>query len=123
MTYRDVRWFLDPVGPRIPARVAFLMDGRAISQSELLLDMAASHHLGLLVGEPTAGINGDKNTLTAGGFSVSFTGTRASRSDGSPLHGVGIRPDVAVFRTLKGLVEGRDEVLEAALATLRKGGR
>ena len=41
------------------------------------------------------------------------------RPDGSRLHGVGIRPAVAVTRTLKGLAAGRDEALDKAVELVR----
>jgi hypothetical protein len=37
------------------------------------------------------------------------------KHDGSQHHGIGIRPTVPAARTLKGVTEGRDEVLEKAL--------
>jgi C-terminal processing protease CtpA/Prc len=40
---------------------------------------------------------------------------RVTKRDGSPHHGVGIRPTVPVAPTLRGVKEGRDEVLERAL--------
>jgi C-terminal processing protease CtpA/Prc len=40
------------------------------------------------------------------------------KHDGSPHHGVGIRPTVPVERTLAGIAAGRDEVLEKALAVV-----
>jgi hypothetical protein len=36
------------------------------------------------------------------------------KHDGSRHHGVGIQPTVPVARTIRGVVEGRDEVLEKA---------
>jgi C-terminal processing protease CtpA/Prc len=37
------------------------------------------------------------------------------RHDGSRHHGVGIQPTIPVSRTLKGVAEGRDELLERAI--------
>ena len=53
------------------------------------------------------------------GTRVSWTGQKAVRPDGSRLHGVGIRPAVAVTRTLKGLAAGRDEALDKAVELVR----
>ncbi len=119
MVYENSRWFIQPVAPKLPARLIFLSDARAISQSELLLDFVEYYKLGDIVGGPSAGIDGNVNTLKAGGFSFSFTGMKVPKHDGSPLNGVGILPTVPVERTLQGLKEGRDEVLEAALALAR----
>jgi hypothetical protein len=37
------------------------------------------------------------------------------KHDGSQHHGVGIRPTIPAGRTVKGVAEGRDEVLEKAI--------
>ncbi len=37
----------------------------------------------------------------------------------TPLSGVGVQPDISVNRTLKGIADGRDEILEAAIEYLR----
>ena len=53
---------------------------------------------------------------------MSWTGQKATRADGSRLHGVGIRPGVVVHRTLRGLAEGRDEALDRAVELVRPRG-
>ena len=42
----------------------------------------------------------------------SWTGIQVVKHDGSEHHGVGIHPTVPVSATVKGIAEGRDEVLE-----------
>ena len=37
------------------------------------------------------------------------------KHDGSRLHGIGFLPDVEVRPTIKGIIDGRDEVLEKAI--------
>jgi hypothetical protein len=37
------------------------------------------------------------------------------KHDGSRHHGVGILPTVPVSRTIKGIAEGRDEILEKGI--------
>ena len=46
---------------------------------------------------------------------MSWTGMRVIKQEGSRHHGVGIRPTVPVSRTLRGVTEGRDEVLEKGI--------
>ena len=100
-----------------------LIDERAISQSEhscLLIESAAPGRV-TFMGTPTAGANGDvTNLLLPGGISVSFTGHDVRHADGRQLQRVGIVPDVRVEPTPKGLSEGKDEVLDAAVALLKK---
>ena len=100
-------------------KVVMLLDERAISQSEhtaLFLEQAAN---ATFIGSPTAGANGDvTNFPLPGGLSVSFTGHDVRHADGRQLQRVGIVPHVPVTPTLRGIREGRDEVLERALAWL-----
>ena len=116
LTFKMEQWSVKPLTPRIRARTAFLIDARAMSHSETDLSFVAHYKLGELVGQPTAGTNGDPNhVLLPGGFEISWTGLKTLNQDGSQLHGIGIQPTVPASRTIKGIAEGRDEVLEAAI--------
>ncbi len=100
-------------------KVVMLLDERAISQSEhtaLFLEQAAG---ATFIGSPTAGANGDvTNFPLPGGVWVTFTGHDVRHADGRQLQRVGIVPHVPVEPTLRGLREGRDEVLDRALGWL-----
>lgn len=117
----DIGWNVRPESPRIAGRVAFLTDGGAISYAESVMGYVADHKLGTIVGQATAGTNGNvASVATPGGFTIHFTGMRVTRHDGrSPHHLVGVQPDVPAEPTLAGVRAGRDEVLEKALAVLR----
>lgn len=116
MTFEFSNWPVEPKAPRLKAKVAFLISGRAISYAETILGMVEHYKLGALVGGPTAGTNGNVNPFTLpGGFSLAWTGMKVLKHDGSRHHGVGIQPTVPVTPTWKGIREGRDEVLEKAL--------
>jgi len=105
-----------PKGPRFGAKVAFLIDGEAISYAETVLSRVEAYRLGELVGEPTTGTNGNGASVRLpGGVDFIWTGLRVLRHDGSVFHQIGVRPTVPVTRTVKGLLEGRDEALEAAV--------
>jgi C-terminal processing protease CtpA/Prc len=111
------RWDLKPIAPRLKAKVAFLTDGRAISYAESYMGIVEAYKLAEIVGEPTAGTNGDINRVTlAGGYTVVWTGMKVLKHDGSQHHGVGIQPTVPVSRTIKGVREKRDEQLERAVS-------
>lgn len=106
--------------PKLTARVAWLTYGGAISYAESYMGIVEGHRLGEIVGEATAGTNGNVNYLgVPGGYTLRFTGMRVLRSDGSLLHGVGIQPTIPVTRTLEGLRAGRDEFLEKAIETVQ----
>lgn len=110
------RWDLPPLAPRLKARVAFLSGGGAISYAESILGIVEAYKLADIVGEPSAGTNGNVNPFTLpGGYRLSWTGLKVLKHDGSRHHGVGILPTVPLKPTLKGLAEGRDEVLEKGL--------
>jgi C-terminal processing protease CtpA/Prc len=107
---------VEPAAPRFKGRIAFLTDGRAISAAETLMGFVEFYKLGEIVGGPTAGTNGNVNPFSLpGGYSMSWTGMRVLKQNGSYHHGVGIQPTVPVSRTLRGVAEGRDEVLEKGI--------
>jgi C-terminal processing protease CtpA/Prc len=117
LAFSDKAWTVSPGTPRIQAKIAFLTGGQAISAAETLMGIVEHHRLGAIVGSPTAGTNGNVNVQTLpGGYRVAWTGMRVRKQDGSRHHGVGIRPTVPVSRTVKGVIAGRDEVLERAVA-------
>jgi hypothetical protein len=117
----DLGWDLRPKGPRLEVPVVFLTGGGAISYAESVMGYVEA--LGLpIVGGPTAGANGNiVDVALPSGASFWFTGMRVTRHDGTPSHGVGIRPTVPVEPTVAGLRAGRDEVLEAALRLIVEG--
>jgi len=109
-------WQVQPKEPRFTAKVAFLTDGRAISYAETYLGMIEHYKLAAIVGGATAGTNGNINPFTLpGGYRVVWTGMKVLKHDGSRHHGLGIQPTVPVARTIRGVAQGRDEVLERAL--------
>ena len=120
-TYVVSRSMVTPATPRIRARAAFLIDGRAISYAETLLGIVEYYRLAELVGEPTAGTNGNvASERLPGGYDVTFTGMRVLKHDGSRHHGVGILPTVPVSPTLAGIAAGRDEQLEKAIEVVTR---
>lgn len=121
VTFEDMAWPITPAEPYLAARKIFLVDGRCISQAETWAAIVEGFHLGKIVGEPTAGTNGDINSVTLpGGYSISFTGLKVLKHDGSRHHGVGIRPDIVVHQTQAGVAAGRDETVESAVRELKK---
>lgn len=120
VTWKSSRWIISPEAPRLTGKLVFITDGRAISRAESFLSVIEGERLAFIVGEPTAGTNGDINPFTLpGGYSITWTGLKVTKQDGSRHHGVGIRPTHTVHRTLAGVRAGRDEQLEAALALVR----
>ncbi len=121
LAWRRTSWPLPPMKPRFTAPTAFLADSRTQSAAETYLSFVEQYLLAEIVGEPTSGTNGNINPFEIpGGYSVSWTGMRTLKQDGSRHHGVGILPTVPAGRTRQGVIEGRDEVLQAALAVVHR---
>jgi C-terminal processing protease CtpA/Prc len=107
--------------PTYIGKTVLLIDERTVSQSE---------HLGLFfeaangtkfVGTPTAGANGDVTYFTLPGIaSVRFSGHEVRHADGRQLQRIGLVPDVLVAPTLRGVREGKDEVLERGIEFLNR---
>lgn len=117
------RWTLVPLAPRISAPVAFVTDGRAISYAETCMGIVEHYKLGEIVGAPTAGTNGNINPfMLPGGYTITWTGMKVLKHDGSRHHGVGILPTIPVRRTIEGVRAGRDEMLERAIEAVQRGG-
>jgi len=112
--------FPSPQG-RYAGKVVMLINEQAISQSEhtcLFVEAATDV---TFIGTPTNGANGDVTSITLpGGITTNFTGHDVRHSDGRQLQRVGIQPNIKAEPTIKGVREGRDEVLESAIEFLRK---
>jgi C-terminal processing protease CtpA/Prc len=103
-------------------KVVVLINEDAISQAEhtCLFFEAATNVT--FIGTPTAGANGDVTTMVLpGNLGVSFSGHNVRHADGRQLQRVGIQPTIRVEPTIRGLVEGRDEILDAAVKFLQTG--
>ncbi|HEX6812402.1 MAG TPA: S41 family peptidase [Planctomycetota bacterium] len=97
-----------------------LLDRWSVSYAESVLGIIEAYKLGEIVGGTTAGTNGNVNPFDLpGGYSVSWTGMKVLKHDGSRHHGVGIAPTVPVAPTAAGIAAGRDEVLEKAVEVLK----
>ena len=115
------RWPLQPAAPYLAAPRVFITDGRAISFAESMMGIVEAYRLGEIVGQPTAGTNGNVNSFELpGGYSIAWTGMRVLKHDGSPHHGVGILPTVPAERTRAGAALGRDELLEKAIEVVTR---
>jgi len=119
--YKKTGWRLKPEEPYLGDKeIIFITDGRAISYSESFMSYIEDYDLATIVGQPTAGTNGNINPFyLPGWYYVKWTGMKVVKHDGSQFHGIGILPDVYVNKTIKGIVEGRDEFLEKAFEIAR----
>lgn len=111
----------NPRKPYIKVPVAFLCTADQISADETYLAAVKQNKLGIIVGDTTAGTNGNVvNVALPDGYTLMFTGMRVLNSDGSCFHGTGVVPDVWVPRTVAGFTANRDEILEQAMAEIKR---
>jgi C-terminal processing protease CtpA/Prc len=118
---RQGEWNLTPKEPYLEAKKVVLTNGGAISYAESTMGIVEAYKLGEIVGETTAGTNGNVNPFELpGGYSISWTGMKVLKHDSSQHHGVGIAPTVPVKRTQAGVAAGHDEVLERGVAVVKQ---
>jgi C-terminal processing protease CtpA/Prc len=121
VTFDFRNWKVEPRSPRLTAQVAFLTDGRAISYAETYMGIIEHYQLAEIVGQATAGTNGNIIRFTIpGGYEFVWTGMKVLKHDGSQHHGIGILPTVPVSRTIQGVAAGRDEQLERAIEIVKQ---
>jgi C-terminal processing protease CtpA/Prc len=114
--YNESTWTISPKRPKFTSQAIFFVDGQTVSAAETVLQMVRSYKLGFIIGETTAGTNGNIVAYdTIGGISVHFTGMRVLNPDRTLLHGHGITPDLVVHPTIAGIAANKDEILEAAI--------
>ena len=119
--FESMGWNLGPKPPYFNAKIIFLSDACAQSQSESILGYVKGLKLGTIIGKATSGTNGEVQDINLfENFRVFFTGTKVTNPDGTKNHYKGIIPDIIVRSTPAGLKEGRDEVLDKALAFAKK---
>ncbi|UOQ66332.1 S41 family peptidase [Hymenobacter volaticus] len=114
--YTPMGWKLKPKAPHLSARIIFITDGSAISYAESFMGFVEGYKLATIIGQPTAGTNGNINPFTLpGNYRISWTGMEVRKHNGSQHHGVGIIPNIYLEKTIQGVREGRDEFLEKAI--------
>ncbi|MDC7996649.1 S41 family peptidase [Gilvibacter sediminis] len=115
--FRASGWNMSTKKPYLgDKKVVFLIDGSAISYAESYMGFIKGYKLATIVGQPTAGANGNVNrSRLPGGITISWTGMRVLKHNGDQHHAVGVQPDVFVTRTVQGIQAGRDEFMDKAM--------
>ena len=117
--YRHAQWDVEPV-------LMALLEQEAGVPVQILQELGVDvgivkDRLAEILGEPTAGTTGEVNRVALpGGYRITWTGMRVLKPDGSRFHGVGIQATVPVSRTIRGIAEGRDELLERAIEVVSR---
>lgn len=101
--------------------VVVLADENTQSQAETTTMMFKQHPKAKVIGSNTSGANGDIIRFKIADLDTCFTGLGAYYPDGRETQRIGIIPDIVVKPTVKGIQEGKDEVLERALEYIKTG--
>jgi C-terminal processing protease CtpA/Prc len=115
--YDKSGWELPSLQPHLNAKIIFIIDGEDISYAESYMGLIEHYKLATIIGQPTAGTNGNFNLLILpGNYYIYWTNMKVLKLDGSQHHGVGTKPDIYVNKTINGIRDGKDEFLEKAIA-------
>lgn len=117
VSWENYEWMLETAKPYLgDKQIIFITDGRAISYAESFMGYIEGYKLGTIVGQPTAGTNGNVNPFELpGGYRLSWTGMKVLKHNGAQHHAIGVTPDVYVKKTIAGVKGGKDEFLEKAI--------
>lgn len=97
-------------------RFLLLQDDQTLSQAEYTLMGLQAEGRAITFGSQTAAADGNiTHVYTPGDLRLTLTGLGVFYPDGRATQRIGIVPDVHVTPTRQGLIEGRDEVMRAAL--------
>lgn len=120
--YESSGWELQAKKPYLgDKKIVFIIDGSSISYAESYMSFIEGYNLATIVGQPTAGTNGNINPFTlTGNYVISWTGMKVVKHDGSQHHAIGILPDIYVNKSIEGIKLGKDEFLEKALEVILK---
>ena len=99
--------------------VVLLTSGYTYSAAEDFTATFKTMNRGKVIGAPTGGSTGQPMFFSIPGGGVGYVcAKRDLFSNGEEFVGVGIQPDIPVVPTVKGIREGKDEILDAALQYL-----
>jgi hypothetical protein len=121
VTYNISGWKLRKLPPKLTAKAIFIIDQEVVSYGEAFMSIVENYKLGVIVGDSTAGTNGNKNTVKMP-FEhtvIKFTGMNATKLNGNNLVGVGIIPHVVLKPSIQGVILHKDELLDKAIEVTR----
>jgi len=102
-------------------KTVMLIDERTIGQAEHSGLFFEAANKTAFIGSPSAGADGEVTSFVVpGGVTISFSSHDVRQVNGGKLQRLGLQPAVSVSPTIKGIRDGRDEVLEKALEYLTK---
>lgn len=114
-------WSLEPEEPHLKAKLIALSSRDSQSYCEVFLSIIKHNELGTIIGQPSAGANGNVvYSNLPGNLKVQWTCIFVRNPDKSRFFTLGVSPDIQVTKTLEDAVLGRDPELEQALQLIRE---
>lgn len=114
-------WGLEPEEPYLKAKLVALSSRDSQSYCEVFLSIIKHNELGKIIGQPSAGANGNVVYCNLpGNINVQWTCILTRNPDKSRFFTLGVTPDIQVTKTLEDVVLGRDPELEKALQLIRE---
>lgn len=102
-------------------KVIVLLNEKSLSQAEWTAMCFQTAGNTTIIGSQTAGADGNVTELDFASFHTRYTGIGVYYPDGRETQRIGIVPDIEVKPTIKGIQEGKDEVLDRALLFVETG--
>jgi len=102
-------------------KVIVLLNEDSFSQSEWTAMCFQTAGNTTIIGSQTAGADGNVFEFDFRGFHTGFSGIGVYYPDGRQTQRIGIIPDIEIKPTITGIQEGKDEVLDRALAFIETG--
>lgn len=101
--------------------VVLLMDERSMSSSEFsIMHLRTGDHV-VVIGSSSAGVDGNVTELPLpNGNHLRFTSFGVYTPEMGQTQRVGLAPDIEVYPTIEGIKQGRDELMEAAIAYIQE---
>lgn len=101
--------------------VVLLMDERSMSSSEFsIMHLRTGDHV-VVIGSNSAGVDGNVTELPLpNGNHLRFTSFGVYTPEMGQTQRVGLAPDIEVHPTIEGIKQGRDELIEAAIAYIQE---
>jgi len=97
-----------------------IVDSETGSAAEDMAAILKGCHRATIVGTPTCGSTGNSIKFKLpGGGNVRICVSQAKYADETDLVPMGVQPDVVLHRTIKGIIDGNDEILESTLQLVR----
>jgi C-terminal processing protease CtpA/Prc len=121
VSYKTYPNVISPKNPYLKSKIAFLSDERTTAVSEIILAVVKHYALGEIVGTSTAGMLTDVIGFNiSNDYHFAMSGVIGIAPDGDMINKKVITPTIEVHQTIKGIIEGKDEVLEKAIEVLEK---